>query len=103
MNWWGRGLFIFVFLGGNHAKANPQGAFVSTLSSLGYSLTKTASPWDYTRIIDLDQKEKIFGVETLNIHLSRFHYMQFVKHLEYEHDLQAQKETLKQQLTYLLK
>src|SRR5690606_14720249 len=94
MNWWGRGLFIFVFLGGNHANANPQGAFVSTLSSLGQSLTTTASPWQYARIFDWDQCESRLSVEALDTDVRRGQYMKSVKHLAYEQDLEAQKGTV---------
>lgn len=103
LNWWGRGLFVMVFMGRNNQKLNSGFSFVSSMQYHGYLMAKTSSPWDYKRMIDEGQLEAIPSRHSLNLHLDRFKYLQLVKKIDYTSDFHGLKRRLKGQVDHILK
>src|SRR5690606_5112965 len=68
LNWWGRGLFIFVFLGKDNDKLITDLNFLSGMVFHGYLLAKSVSPWDYKEMIDKGNLESLSRPDQLNDH-----------------------------------
>jgi hypothetical protein len=103
LNWWGRGLFVMVFMGHNNRQLSSGSSFVSSMQYHGYLLAKTSSPWDYKRMIDEGQLEVITSRHLLNLHLDRFKYLQLAKKMDYTADFHELKMRVKEQVDHILK
>ena len=103
LNWWGRGLFIFVFFGYENRFLIEDSLFLSWLQHHEYLLAKSDSPWDYEQIIDKNQVEPIHGVDQLTAHLRHSPFTQFVKRMDYPDDRQTLQSLLKDQIWEILK
>ena len=102
LNWWGRGLFIFVFLGKDNDKLINDLNFIFGMVFHGYLLAKTDSPWDYKGMIDKGNLESLSHTDQLNDHLQQFHYIQLVKKIVYPEDYNLLKPLLKEQVLQIL-
>ena len=99
LNWWGRGLFIFVFFGEHNEKI--QVALLRNMQLQEYLWSKTSSPWDYKNMIDGGNLETIDpGMSDILLH--RFHYLQLVKRIPYGEDFPSLKSLLKEQVDQIL-
>src|SRR5690606_11757488 len=102
LNWWGRGLFIFVFLGKDNDKLIKDLNFLSGMVFHGYLLAKSVSPWDYKEMIDKGNLESLSRPDQLNHHLQQFHHIQLVKKVVYPEDYNLLKPILKEQVLQIL-
>src|SRR5690554_39495 len=102
LNWWGRGLFVFVLLGKNNENIRQNGSFISGMRSQNYLLTKTASPWEYQKIIDQGCVEPITEHDGIQSHLKSFEHLQMVRKIVYPEDYEILKESLKEQVNQIL-
>lgn len=102
LNWWGRGLFILVYAGRNNRKMLENPSLLSALQFHGYLLSKTASPWDYTKMIDQGCLETLPQIEHLGSHLDQYHHLQMVKKIVYCEDFDPLKNALKEQVDHIL-
>lgn len=103
LNWWGRGLFVFVFFGYENRFLIEDSRFLSWLQHHEYLLAKSGSAWDYEQIIDKNQTEPIHGAIQLTTHLRHFPFTQFVKRMYYPDDRQTLQSLLKDQIWEILK
>src|SRR5690606_2286296 len=102
LNWWGRGLFICVFLGKDNDKLTKDLKFLSGMAFHGYLLSKSASPWDYKEIIDKGSLEPVSHIDQLMDHLQQFQHIQLVKKVVYPEDYNLLKPLLKEQVLQIL-
>jgi hypothetical protein len=102
LNWWGRGLFIFVFLGKDNQKLTKNLNFFSGMVFHGYLLSKSDSPWDYKEMIDKGNLAPLSQTDQLNDHLQQLHYIQLVKKIVYPDDYSLLKPLLKEQVLQIL-
>lgn len=102
LNWWGRGLYIFIFFGKYNEKILLDNRVLDKLQLLGYQLSKTSSPWDYKNMIDSGNLEPIKGTAQLSDHLQKFNYLQLVKKIAYRDDYHSLKLALKEQVVQIL-
>src|SRR5690554_6774013 len=99
LNWWGRGMFIFVFFGRHNEKI--QEVLLRNMQLQDYLWSKTASPWDYKNMIDGGNLESIDpGKE--DFFLNHFHHLQLVKKIPYDEDFASLKSLLKEQVEQIL-
>lgn len=103
MNWWGRGMFVFVFLGKNNSRTKYFSNFVLKMKSMGFMLSKTSSPWDYKNMIDRGYMETIDSVPQFERHLEQFKYIQFVDKIDYSENFHSLKLNLKEYVFQILK
>lgn len=103
LNWWGRGLIVFVFFGKENRALIENAPFRSWLQRHDYRLAKSDSPWDYEQIIDKNQTEPIHGPVRLNTHLDISSFTQLVKKLDYPEDRQTLQSLLRDQIGGILK
>jgi hypothetical protein len=96
LNWWGRGLFIFIYFGRYNEKILLDRDFFAGMRVHGYLLAKTSSPWDYKNMIDNGHLEPIDESAQLSAHLKKFHYIQLVKKIAYTEDFLSLKLALKE-------
>lgn len=102
LNWWGRGLFIFVFLGKNNDKILNSSDLFFKMDLMGYMLSKTSSPWDYKNMIDGGRLVPIGHSSQINEHVQQFRYTQLVKKIDYSENFPSLKITLKEQVLQIL-
>lgn len=103
LNWWGRGLYIFIFLGKNNPKLMGDPLFISQMQANGYLMSKTLSPWDYQGMIDDGEVGPILNFEELLSNLQDFTYLQLVKKVNYPESLADIKAVLDGELGRILK
>ena len=103
LNWWGRGLFVFIFFGRENRFLIKDPLFLSWLQHHEYLLAKSASPWNYEQIIDKNQAEPTQGADQLVTHLAHFPFTQFVKKMDYPNDRQILHSLLTEQIGEILK
>lgn len=73
--WWGRGMYLFVFIGRDHPALNK---FLTEKSRLNdYSVCQT-DRWDYSGIIDHRKTQNIQSIQ-LEEHLRVFSHLQLIK------------------------
>ncbi len=99
LNWWGRGLFIFVFFGEQNERILPD--LLRHLQSHGYLQATTSSPWDYKHMIDGHRLEAI-DPDKSAILRNKFHHLQLVKKIPYGEDFHSLKLLLKEQVDQIL-
>lgn len=102
MNWWGRGLFIFVFLGKNNDKARDTSRFIFNMDLSGFMLSRTSSPWDYKNMIDGGSLQAIGPALQIDEHLKKLSHIQFVKKLDYPENFLSLKLSLKAHVVQIL-
>lgn len=102
LNWWGRGLYIFVFMGKNNKNLLKSNDFISAMQFHGYLVAKTSSPWDYKKMIDGGNLEPIDPLHQLQLHLDRYHYLQLTKKIIYSEEYDYLKKALKEQVEHIL-
>ena len=102
LNWWGHGLFIFVYFGRYNERLLLNVDFFDIMHFQGYLLAKTASPWDYKNMIHTANLEPIDHTAQLSTHLTRFHHIQLLKKIAYPGDYASLKLTLKEQVWQIL-
>jgi len=92
LNWWGHGLYILVFFGKDFAAEtmDEQDYF----KKQDFRLARGSSPWDYAAILDHGKYEP----GDLNIHLSKFGYLQWFKAIRLEADLDKLRGKISDQL-----
>ena len=93
LNWWGHGLYLFVFFGKELAKETIEAQ--DYFRKGGFSLAIGSSPWDYAKMINLPFKQ-----DEVNIgdHLLKFGYLQWYKEIELESDLDKLKDSISAEL-----
>src|SRR5690606_11664825 len=102
LNWWGRGLFIFVFFGRHNRKFFSDAGWFPEMQQQGYSLTNTSSPWDYKTIIDLGNMSPMVQESQVIIHIERHRHLQLVKKIAYTEDYLSLKRCLREQVLKIL-
>lgn len=90
LNWWGHGLFVFVFFGKDIAKENIIHA--REILSEDFTLAKGSSPWDYLGMITNDNSPP--STETIDWHLKKFGYLQWFKKVTLHSDVSKLKNEL---------
>jgi hypothetical protein len=103
MNWWGRGLYIFVYLGKNNERLVETPHFISRIQSNGYLMSKTSSPWDYQEMIDEGKVGPVLPFNELSLYLRDGSFLQLVKKIDYPEDLEAIEATLRREVAHILK
>jgi len=85
LNWWGHGLYIFVFFGKENA--NDTLDRQSYFRKKQYRLATGSSPWDYERILASSSEKMDTKKETIMLHLSKLNYLQWFKAIDLETDI----------------
>lgn len=102
LNWWGRGLYVFVFVGKNNKKLRPKAPFLPAMRDEGFRLTKTNSLWDYPKIIDHGCMESTTAPDQIEHHVSEFNHVQMVKQIAYSADYDLLMDSLSTQVRLIL-
>lgn len=103
LNWWGRGLFILVFIGGNNKRLMQDKELALKLHHHGYLLAKTSSSWDYKSMIDEGHLVSVPPLKEVEDHLRQYHYLQLVKKIPYSKDFSSLKRALAAEVEHILK
>jgi len=85
LNWWGHGLYIFVFFG--KEKAIETLSLQNFFPENNYQLAKGSSPWDYELILSASADYMDHREENIQLHLSKFGYLQWFKSIGLEADI----------------
>lgn len=102
LNWWGRGLYVLVYLGKYNPKLFGNPHFLSQMQSLDYLMSEALSPWDYQGMIDEGRVSPIPPFELIS-HLSELPCLQLIKKIPYPEDLATLRVTLNEQIRLILK
>lgn len=89
LNWWGRGIYLFLFLGKqtsiNYLKS-PESSFFLHLLNGGFHLALTGSPWDYQAMVDKCQAKIVDSFQEVRDLAIRQGHIQVFKKLAYKKD-----------------
>lgn len=102
LNWWGRGMYIFLFFGRINRRIFSSPNLVDDLLKQEYFLARTSSPWDYTSIIDLGETSPIRQGSEVEGHIRKFGHLQLVKKIDYTRDFPSLKQRLREQVLIIL-
>ncbi|SHN02200.1 hypothetical protein SAMN04488057_105265 [Cyclobacterium lianum] len=82
LNWWGRGMFMFVFFGKNHTCLRDAHALLEWAGKNRYQIC-LSDLWGYSEIIDQKKTlpSKLFSEEKLREHLRSYSHLQLMKSL----------------------
>jgi len=83
LNWWGHGLYIFVFFGKDLAAETM--ASQNYFNKMDFRLARGSSPWDYAGILATAPVGNIDD-RNLDKHLSKFGYLLWFKEIRLEAD-----------------
>lgn len=84
LNWWGRGVHIFVLFGEKNILASDERRINAFIHSEGYSISAVQSLWDYPKIIDEGQNFKPNDPSySFKDHLYKLKHIQILKNLTY--------------------
>ena len=85
LNWWGHGLYLFVFFG--KEKAYDTLSLQDHFRKHRYQLAKGSSPWDYDLILAAAVDKMENKEDDIEMHLQKFGYLQWFKCIDLEVDI----------------
>jgi hypothetical protein len=96
LNWWGHGLYIFVFFGKELAieTLNDQNYF----QKLDFRLANGSSPWDYSNILKLPLNTKSIAYKDIETHLLKYGYLNWYKEIKLNADMDKLRLEISDQL-----
>ncbi|WP_114749033.1 hypothetical protein [Pleomorphovibrio marinus] len=104
LNWWGRGIYLFLFLGKETAinfSKSPKSLFFNHLQNRGFHLALTDSPWDYQAIVDEGQAKLVDTPEEASEFAILHGHIQVFKRLPYKKDLMSTQSDIFQEIVDL--
>jgi hypothetical protein len=96
LNWWGHGLYIFVYLGSGTSEKHPE--LISKLSS-DYRDCEHPSPWAYGEILGILANSHNFDLESDS---AKLNFKQFFKQVDPFSDFKKTLEALKKEIRFVL-
>ncbi|QDH80883.1 hypothetical protein FKX85_18275 [Echinicola soli] len=85
INWWGNGLYLFVFFGIDRL---PEESVFKNYTNHGFEICLTGSPWDYTGIVKHHRHTSAIQHDDLPNHTKRYHHLQLMKHIPFHSDIE---------------
>jgi hypothetical protein len=101
LNWWGYGMFLLILIGRNNFSPTKSKLLSADLSSRGFIISDTSSPFSYKEIVADYHERKNLPVD-LKIVWSSLNRLQMVKQLTFGIDFSQTEEKLYSEINQVL-
>ncbi|WP_186756910.1 hypothetical protein [Echinicola salinicaeni] len=91
LNWWGHGLYIFIYHGAEKIPTSDQ--YHSYLSN-AYNISLTGSPWDYKGMIIHQMQTNEVPFEGIPTHINKLKHLQLIKKIAYKATIEELEKTI---------